>query len=94
MFSNPAPLKHLIKLILYIMKAFFEGIEYLFVNVLFAPLDFLRSLELKSWFAANSINWIFMIICAAAMLYWIKQLRIFDEAGTENQDTTAHSFLK
>ncbi|WP_072941011.1 DUF6341 family protein [Flavobacterium granuli] len=76
------------------MKAFFEGIEYLFVNVLFAPLDFLRSLELKSWFAANSINWIFMIICAAAMLYWIKQLRIFDEAGTENQDTTAHSFLK
>lgn len=76
------------------MKAFFEGIEYLFVNVLFAPLDFLRSLELKSWFAANTINWIFMIICAAAMLYWIKQLRIFDEAGTENQDTTAHSFLK
>lgn len=76
------------------MKAFFEGIQYLFVNILFAPLDFLRSLELKSWFAANTVNWIFMIICAAAMLYWIKQLRIFDEAGTENQDTTAHSFLK
>ena len=76
------------------MKAFFEGIEYLFVDVLFAPLDFLSSLELKSWFAANTINWIFMIICAAAIVYWIKQLQIFDEAGTENQDTTAHSFLK
>ncbi len=76
------------------MKTFFEGIQYLFVNILFAPLDFLRSLELSTWFGANTINWIFMIICASAMVYWIKQLRIFDAAGTENQDTTAHSFLK
>ncbi|RKS94837.1 hypothetical protein BC952_0465 [Flavobacterium limicola] len=76
------------------MKAFFEGIQYLFVNILFAPLDFLRSLELSSWFAANTINWIFMIICALAMVYWIKQLKIFEDAGTEKQDTTAHSFLK
>ncbi|MCI9846130.1 MULTISPECIES: DUF6341 family protein [Flavobacterium] len=76
------------------MTAFFEGIQYLFVNILFAPLDFLRRLELITWFGANTINWIFMIICAAAIVYWIKQLRIFDDAGTENQDTTAHSFLK
>ncbi|MFV8334842.1 DUF6341 family protein [Flavobacterium sp. RSP29] len=76
------------------MKAFFEGIQYLFVNILFAPLDFLRSLELSSWFAANTINWIFMIICASAMVYWIRQLKIFEDAGTEKQDTTAHSFLK
>lgn len=76
------------------MKTFFEGIQYLFVDILFAPLDFIRALELKSWFGANLINWAFMIICAAAMVYWVKQLRIFDEAGTENQDTTAHSFLK
>ncbi|MDI6045534.1 DUF6341 family protein [Flavobacterium yafengii] len=76
------------------MKSFFEGIEYLFVKILFAPLDFLRSLELSSWFAANTINWIFMIICASAMVYWIKQLKIFEDAGTEKQDTTAHSFLK
>jgi hypothetical protein len=76
------------------MKAFFEGIQYLFVNILFAPLDFLRSLELSSWFVANTINWIFMIICASAMVYWIKQLKIFEDSGTEKQDTTAHSFLK
>ena len=76
------------------MTAFFEGIQYLFVNILFAPLDFLRRLELITWFGANTINWIFMIICACANGYWIKQLRIFDDAGTENQDTTAHSFLK
>ncbi|MEZ7498390.1 uracil phosphoribosyltransferase [Flavobacterium sp. Arc3] len=76
------------------MKSFFEGIQYLFVNILFAPLDFLRSLELQSWFAANTINWIFMIICAIAMVYWVRQLKIFDDAGTEKQDTTAHSFFK
>jgi hypothetical protein len=76
------------------MKAFFEGIQSLFVDFLFKPLDGLRSLELISWFGANTLNWIFMIICAAAMVYWIKQLQIFDAQGTENQDTTAHSFLK
>ncbi|MBD0723646.1 uracil phosphoribosyltransferase [Flavobacterium sp. L1I52] len=76
------------------MKAFFEGIQSLFVDFLFKPLDWLRSLELISWFGANTLNWIFMIICSAAIVYWIKQLRIFDDAGTENQDTTAHSFLK
>ena len=76
------------------MKAFFEGIQTLFVDYLFKPLDLLRSFELVSWFGANFFNWIFMIICTAAMVYWIKQLRIFDDAGTENQDTTAHSFLK
>jgi hypothetical protein len=76
------------------MKAFFEGIQSLFVDFLFKPLDWLRSLELISWFGANTLNWIFMIICSVAIVYWIKQLRIFDDAGTENQDTTAHSFLK
>ena len=76
------------------MKAFFEGIEYLFVDVLFAPLDFLSSLELKSWFAANTINWIFMIICASAMVYWVKQLKLHQDNNEDNQDTTAHSFQK
>jgi hypothetical protein len=76
------------------MTSFFEGIQYLFVNILFAPLDFLRAFELKSWFGANTINWIFMIICAVAMVYWIKQLKLQKENGEEFQDTTAHSFLK
>jgi hypothetical protein len=30
-----------------------------------------------------------MIICASAMVYWIKQLRNFEDAGTESKDTTA-----
>jgi hypothetical protein len=32
-----------------------------------------------------------MIICAAAMVYWVLQLKLHDDNG-ENQDTTAHSF--
>ncbi|MBA4277059.1 uracil phosphoribosyltransferase [Flavobacterium sp.] len=76
------------------MKAFFEGIQWLFENILFILHDFLRQLELEHWFVANTINWIFMAICAVAIVYWCKQLAIFDEKGEENQDTTAHSFLK
>jgi hypothetical protein len=76
------------------MKAFFEGIQWLFENIFFIPQNYLRKLELENWFAANAINWIFMIICAAAMIYWIKQLQLHKANNDEFQDTTAHSFLK
>ncbi|MET0760618.1 MAG: uracil phosphoribosyltransferase [Flavobacterium sp.] len=76
------------------MKAFFEGIQWLFENILFVPHNFLRELELESWFVANIINWIFMIICAVAMVYWILQLKLHRDNNDEYQDTTAHSFLK
>ena len=75
------------------MRAFFEGIQSLFVDFLFAPLDFLRHLELSSWAAANIVNWLLMAICAVAMVYWILQLKKFEDRNEENQDTTAHSFL-
>jgi hypothetical protein len=76
------------------MKAFFEGRQSLFVDFLFVPYDFLRSLELTSWFGANFLNWIFMAICASAMVYWILQLKEHKAKNEEYQDTTAHSFLK
>jgi EamA domain-containing membrane protein RarD len=75
------------------MKAFFEGIQSLFVDFLFAPYDFFRQMEPNSWFGANIINWLLMIICAIATVYWIKQLKLHEDSGEENQDTTAHSFL-
>ena len=43
------------------MKDFFGLIEYLFVEILFAPLDFLRSVEIESWLLANGINFVFII---------------------------------
>lgn len=76
------------------MKAFFEGIETLFVDFLFIPLDFLRNLELTSWTLANIVNWILIIICAYFIVYWCKQLSLHQKNGEENQDTTAHSFLR
>lgn len=76
------------------MKAFFEGIESLFVDFLFLPLDFLRELELSSWTLANTINWILMLICTYYIVYWCKQLQLHKKNNEENQDTTAHSFLK
>lgn len=76
------------------MKSFFEGIASLFVDFLFVPMDLLKKLELTNWWAANTINWIFILICCGAMVYWIKQLNLFKTNNEDEQDTTAHSFLK
>jgi hypothetical protein len=53
------------------MKDLFQFIEYLFVNVFFAPLDMLRALEVESWTLANVINWLFVLVGSAALVYWI-----------------------
>ena len=76
------------------MKSFFEGIGTLFTDILLAPYDWLRALELSNWWLANILNWIFIIICIGAMAYWLKQLKIFKDNNDDTQDTTAHSFLK
>ena len=60
-------------------KAVYEVIEDFFVNVAFAPLDALRALELKSWWAANGINFIFILIGCAAFIYWMNELKKYDE---------------
>jgi len=75
------------------MKSFFEGIDYLFVKILFFPLDLFRVLELENWWLGNIVTWIFILICCAATYYWIKQLNIFKRNNEDEQDTTAHSFL-
>ncbi len=76
------------------MKDILEAIESLVVNVLFAPLDAIRALELESWAAANVINWFFMAIGFVALLYWLKELKKFNDNNEENRDPKAHSFLK
>ena len=76
------------------MRAFFEGIQSLFVDFLFLPLDFLRSLELQSWWLANIVSWVMILICAYYTVYWCKELVKHRDNNEENQDTTAHSFLK
>lgn len=73
-------------------KGFFEGIETIF-DVLFIPLDALRNLELTSWFLANGINWLFLIIGFVAFFYWMKQLKLFNERGEEDRSSTSHQYL-
>jgi hypothetical protein len=75
------------------LKGFFEGVESLFVDVLLTPLDVLRDLELESWFMANGINWLFLIIGFVAFFYWMKQLKMFNENGEEDRSSTSHSYL-
>lgn len=73
------------------MRAFFEGIEDLFVNVLFWPFDFFRFME--SWWSSNLVNWIFAILGGVAMVYWLLQLKKFADSGEEDKSITAHSYL-
>lgn len=75
------------------LKDFFLGIESATEAVLSNPLDALRSLELDSWFLANGLNWIFVIIGFVALLYWLKQLKNFNEEGDEDRSSTSHSYL-
>ncbi|MGB5171831.1 DUF6341 family protein [Eudoraea sp.] len=73
------------------MRAFFEGIEDLFVNGLFWPYDFFRFMD--NWWTSNIINWIFVVMGAVAMVYWLMQLKKFDDSGEEDKSITSHSYL-
>lgn len=73
------------------MKAFFEGIEDLFVNVLFAPYDFFRFME--NWWGANTINWLLALIGFVAFVYWMLQLKKYADNNEEDKSITSHSYL-
>ncbi|SDG80063.1 DUF6341 family protein [Psychroflexus sediminis] len=75
------------------MKDFFQGIASLFEDFLFIPLDALRALQEDSWWAANGLNFVFVLIAFAAFFYWMKQLKKFDDRGEENKSVIAHSYL-
>ena len=75
------------------MKDFFYAIQDLFVDILFAPYDALRTLELENWWTANFVSWIFTIVGFAAILYWLKQLKIFNDNNEEDKSVSAHSYL-
>ena len=73
------------------MKAFFEGIQDLFVNGLFWPYDFFRFME--NWWAANIVNWLFMISCLVAFGYWMLQLKKYNDNNEEDKSISSHSYL-
>jgi len=75
------------------MNDFFNGIADLFVDVLFAPFDALRALELENWFSANIMSWIFMAIGFVAFVYWMLELKKYDANGEEDKSISSHSYL-
>jgi len=74
-------------------SGFFYGIQSFFENVAFAPYNVLRELEPSSWFGANAVSWVFMAICASAMIYWIGQLKKYDAEGSDDKSIKAHEYL-
>jgi phosphotransferase system glucose/maltose/N-acetylglucosamine-specific IIC component len=75
------------------MKDFFEGIQSFFEFIMFNNLDWVRQMELENWWMASLVNWIFMIIGFVAAVYWIKQLKLFNDRGEEDKSITSHSYL-
>ena len=73
------------------MNAIFYWIEELFVNLLFKPYDAFRFMD--SWWGANTINWLFMIIGFVAMVYWMGRLKIFNDNREEDKSISSHSYL-
>jgi uncharacterized membrane protein len=73
------------------MNAFFYAIEDLFVNGLFWPYDFFRFME--SWWTSNIVNWLFMITGVIAMVYWLMQLKKFNDNNEEDKSISSHSYL-
>jgi len=63
------------------MKELFEGIAYFFEEILMMPFNALRELEQENWWLSNTVSWLCIAILAVALVYWCKQLRIFEANG-------------
>ena len=74
-------------------KNFFESIAFLFEEILLVPFNFLREMQLDSWWLANIVSWTFIFFGIIATIYWIRQLKIFDDREEEDKDISSHSFL-
>ncbi|MFI2741724.1 uracil phosphoribosyltransferase [Zhouia sp. PK063] len=67
------------------MRDIFEGIASLFENVLFWPLNQIRTLQDSTWWGANAINFIFILIGFCALIYWLKQMKMFADTNQEDE---------
>ena len=57
------------------LKSIFEGIAFLFEEVLFLPFNFFRDLELESWFGANILNWGFMFSFDQMLAHCVQDIK-------------------
>jgi len=75
------------------MKDFFYAIQDLFVDILFAPFDALRAIELDNWWLSNVISWLFFITGLVAFMYWMKKLKDANDNNEEDKSISSHSYL-
>lgn len=73
------------------MTEFWKGIQALFEEFLFIPLNFLRDVQFDSWWLANIVNIILILIGMAAFTYWMLQLRDFQDEERENAAHSDHT---
>jgi hypothetical protein len=74
-------------------RGFFEGIQSFFESVAFAPYNWLRSIETDNWWGANLVSWALIVIGLVAFVYWMGQLKKFEDSGEEDKSITAHKYL-
>ena len=74
-------------------KEFFEGIQSITEDVLFLPYNMLRAIELDNWWLANIVSWTLMLVGFVAFIYWMGQLKKFNDNDEEDKTSTSHSFL-
>ncbi|MFT5751105.1 MAG: hypothetical protein ACI828_002057 [Flavobacteriales bacterium] len=72
---------------------FFGSIQDLGETVLINPFDELRAYELTDWWGANAVNWMFMLICSAAIVYWLMQIQKHNTNNEDDRNPKAHGFL-
>jgi hypothetical protein len=74
-------------------KGVFEGIQSIAEDVLFIPYNMLRAIELDNWWLANIVSWTLMLVGFVAFIYWMGQLKKFNDNDEEDKSSTSHSFL-
>jgi hypothetical protein len=62
----------------------FSWIGSLFTDFLFLPFDLLRKGDF-SWWSANIVNWLFMVVLLVLFAYWMGQSAKFLKEGTEDK---------
>jgi branched-subunit amino acid transport protein AzlD len=72
------------------METLIDAIVGLF-EIILIPFEALRELENDSWFLANAISWLSILVLVVAVVYWMKQLKEYDK--DEDKTQTGHSFL-
>lgn len=74
-------------------RTFFEGIQSFSEEILFWPFEQLRVLDTSNWWGSNVVSWLFLAIGFVAFLYWMKELKTFNDNGEEDKSVTSHSYL-